>query len=538
MTMHSKKYFHNSVKNETGKIAILVFFIITAEILNVCFPLIGRYLIDTVIPCRLTGLLLKVALLYLCMYLVFIILKYINLLLGVKIQVNIESNMRINIINQAFRGIFSNITTGDAVFTFYNDIQDVASMFTNVYISIFQSVLSIIISTVLLSFIDLRLIAIAIIPCPIIYAINKISLTKIFKLNYEFKNSNSKLIDEIKTFWNFKKNVFIFNAFRYLKNKISTLQKKRNVDFFLAFNYTQLVTVVQMMISYIPNIIVFLLGAYWVINGTMTIGTFIASRALFGNIYQPFKYIITIGPKLQSYNASLKRIDDCAFGFSRTIMSSDEYAFTKCESGIKFSDVCFAYDASKPFIINNFNFGCQKKSIIKIEADNGMGKSTLFDILSGYIIQDSGTVKLDEFISTNDNYCNFSSCLSYSTQEDAIFNDSVFRNCILDNHFSQSDVIEMWKMLGFYDSINMTFNLNSIVSSSSLSGGQKKKIALVRTFLINKNIILLDEPFAPLDKKSQQSLINWLDKLHDKKIILISDHTGTVDKICTSIIKL
>lgn len=531
-----KQYFYQELKSISMKIVFLCCIIITTEIIKVIFPIIGRYIIDNIIPKHNVSLLVKFSIIYLFAYLFYISLKYITTFIATKLQVNIELNMRISIMIEALKSKYFNITIGNAIFTFYNDIQSVSSMFLDVYVSIFKSMLAIIFSSFVLYYIDVRLMILTLIPCPLIYFINKCSLHKIFNLNYKFKHINSSLIDEIKTFWTFRKNIFIFNSFEYFKCKMEKLHKNRNNAFFKAFYYSQLISILQQLVSYLPDIIIFVLSSYWVIDGTMTIGSLIATRVLFENIYRPFQSIITIFPKLQLYRSSIQRIDDCFINSYKSIKPC--FLFYYGEKHIKAKNLAFKYNDSTPFVIKNFSFYCNNNCIVKIDADNGRGKSTLFDILVGYLMYTGGELQINNIISKVNLHYDLSALLSYSTQEDAIFNTSVFENCVLDSHFTLEDVSQMWLNLGFYDAFDEKFNLKTIVNAQNLSGGQKKKIALVRVFLHNKDIILLDEPFAQLDKKSQHSLFVWLKKISLEKLILISDHTGNIDSICKSIIKL
>jgi ATP-binding cassette subfamily C protein len=75
-------------------------------------------------------------------------------------------------------------------------------------------------------------------------------------------------------------------------------------------------------------------------------------------------------------------------------------------------------------------------------------------------------------------------------------------------------------------------------SNMNLSGGEKQKISLIRTFIKNPQYIILDEPTASLDMQSKQNLINYINKIRCTKIIMIITHDKDLIEISDKIIEM
>lgn len=149
--------------------------------------------------------------------------------------------------------------------------------------------------------------------------------------------------------------------------------------------------------------------------------------------------------------------------------------------------------------------------------ESGSGKTTLLNILSGMIPFDCGTVSVDgtenSTIVPVDSYA---SGYDYITQ-DAFFVDylSVKENLKI----ISSDEKKIRELLVSFGLIDIIDNL-----PSSLSGGEKQRLALARTLLTSKSVIFLDEPTASLDKENKVKIFEILQEMSKTKLIICSSH--------------
>lgn len=177
-------------------------------------------------------------------------------------------------------------------------------------------------------------------------------------------------------------------------------------------------------------------------------------------------------------------------------------------------------------VVKNVSFFMRKAEIVGLLGPNGAGKTTSFYILAGFLKPDAGSIFYnDRDITSLDVSERAKLGIIYLPQE-----TSVFRNLTVEENFKI--VMEKWKnrleaMQEKLEKYIDLFNLKEVlkIKAQYLSGGQKRKVEIVRALLIEPDFILLDEPFAGIDPIGIAQLKEIFENLkHQQLGILISDH--------------
>lgn len=145
--------------------------------------------------------------------------------------------------------------------------------------------------------------------------------------------------------------------------------------------------------------------------------------------------------------------------------------------------------------LKDVSFNVYKNEFISIVGPSGCGKSTILSILSGLENKTSGEIILKNNIS-----------IGYMPQDDSLFFwKTILDNCLIGletkgalNSESYDYVISLLKTYGLYDFKDMY--------PSSLSGGMRQRVALIRTLALKPDILLLDEPMSALDAQSRLAI--------------------------------
>ena len=166
--------------------------------------------------------------------------------------------------------------------------------------------------------------------------------------------------------------------------------------------------------------------------------------------------------------------------------------------------------------IDNISLSINENEFISIVGTSGCGKSTLLSILAGLDNKSDG-----EIIFNKNNFK-----IGYMLQNDSLFPwRTVLDNCLIGleiknkiNNEEKNKVISMLNKYGLKDFIYKY--------PSSLSGGMKQRVALIRTLATNPDILLLDEPLSQLDYQTRLSLSNDLYKIikEEKKTAIMVTH--------------
>lgn len=185
-------------------------------------------------------------------------------------------------------------------------------------------------------------------------------------------------------------------------------------------------------------------------------------------------------------------------------------------TSIVISNVSYTYPGSKTPTLQNINLTLQKGKTYAIVGKNGVGKSTLVNILSGFTQPTNGTVSLlhnnsNKTEKTKLHNLNQNSqrlLIGIIPQSPHLFNTSVYNNITYSKPNASSEEVKSLQKLCNIDDIDTTLN-NIGKNGCCISGGQRQRIALARVLLHNpKLLLILDEPMNNLDSDGMDMLLN------------------------------
>ena len=166
-----------------------------------------------------------------------------------------------------------------------------------------------------------------------------------------------------------------------------------------------------------------------------------------------------------------------------------------------------SYKVNDNKLFHNLSFVIEEGEAMHVKGSNGSGKSTLIRIILGITKQTKGNI----LVNTNREIC-------YLGHKNALKNYlSLEDNILLMDLNKHPDLKQYIEILGFKKLLD--------VNVANLSYGQQKKLALLRLFLNESDLIVLDEPFVGLDKETQEILNNFLvSQLNKNKAIIYTSH--------------
>ncbi|MCM1131746.1 MAG: ABC transporter ATP-binding protein/permease [Roseburia sp.] len=286
-----------------------------------------------------------------------------------------------------------------------------------------------------------------------------------------------------------------------------TTKKKRNRILFIAnsglFGFSNLIYLFALCY-----------GAYGISVQLLTYGSMIALVQLLNNIQTP---LISFSSLWNQYNlamASKKRIQDI-YLLDKEILADLPNDFDL----IRFENVTFSYH-DEP-IIQNFSFEIKKEEIILFQGPSGIGKTTVFMLLMGFLKPQSGKIYMEY---QNEIYPVSRKLFSYVPQENILFSGSIAENIYILTGKNKEEAVWALKLTNIYEELlELPDGLDTILKErgSGLSLGQIQRIWIAIALLSERPILLLDEFSSALDSKNEELIMENLSKLH-KTIIFIS----------------
>ena len=196
---------------------------------------------------------------------------------------------------------------------------------------------------------------------------------------------------------------------------------------------------------------------------------------------------------------------------------------------IVIKDVYFKYEEEMindiviPYIKIN------RKDKICITGKSGQGKTTFLNILAKDI-----PIQRGEYLIDNKSE-NKKLDIAYISQEVELFDLSIRDNLCLGREIEDDVLYRYIQEAGLEDVISNTVKgLDEIVGErgTKLSTGQKQRINIIRSILLDKDIYILDEPTSNLDKQTEEQIINLIKKYLNEKTVIIVTHRDEVKSVC------
>ena len=196
----------------------------------------------------------------------------------------------------------------------------------------------------------------------------------------------------------------------------------------------------------------------------------------------------------------------------------------------------FSYNKNTKYLLQNTSMEFNKNSKIGIIGPSGSGKSSLINIICGFIKHD-GFVKVDGK-SMHENLSGWQKNIGYIPQKIVILNDTLKENILfgLKKKIMQQDIINILKKVNLFQFYKkLPFGINTIIKQDgfNISGGEIQRIGIARAIINNPEILILDEATSALDTFTENKILKEISLL--KKTIIIVSHRISSLMFCDKI---
>ena len=210
---------------------------------------------------------------------------------------------------------------------------------------------------------------------------------------------------------------------------------------------------------------------------------------------------------------------------------------------LNIKSIDFSYPGTNDKAIKNISLNIKQGECIGIIGKTGSGKTTLIDIMLGFLKPSNGDILANNTPIKND-LKSWMSLTAYIPQSIFLIDDTIKKNIALGIEDSEIDLEMIKKSLSMsrLDSFveNLPEKIETVIGERGmrLSGGQRQRIALARAFYFQRQIIVMDEATSSLDNETEKEVIDSINRMKRKITMLVIAHRLSTVKNCDYIYKI
>ncbi|MFD1177295.1 ABC transporter ATP-binding protein [Paenibacillus puldeungensis] len=269
-------------------------------------------------------------------------------------------------------------------------------------------------------------------------------------------------------------------------------------------------------------------GGYQVVQGHLTLGTFVAFFGYLDRLYAPLKRLINSSTVLTQASASWERVLELLEEPYDMTDEPDAEVMTSGNHGIDLRNVWFKYQEEGTWVLKNISLQVNPGQTVAFVGMSGGGKSSLVGLISRFYDIQKGALTVGSEDVRHWTMESLRSQIGMVQQDNFLFSGSVRDNILLGRPDADEEaVIAAAKAANAHDFImELPQGYDTEVGERGvkLSGGQKQRIAIARVFLKDPPILILDEATSALDLESEHLIQQSLQQLSRSRTTLIVAH--------------
>ena len=502
-------------------------------------PYLGREELKELRTYDFVGI-LRAALLYLLMLLIGFILNYMDTWMLQKMGQKIVYQMREEVfthIHSLSLTFFNSTPVGKLVTRVSNDTEAINELFSSILVKLFKNTVKIVGYAVVMISIDVRMAGLSFLLLPVVTFLTflfqilsrkayQITRTKITDLNTFLSEhiSGMRLIQ-----------IFAREEAKYkqFKGKSQELFEAnwREVMIFAIFRPAIYLTSILAMVIVIGG------GSYWVLQGTLSLGTLFIFISYISSFFEPIQDLAEQFGTLQSSLASAEKIFS-VLDVKPEITSPASPVPVQIKGRIEFRHVWFAYEKDD-YVLKDVSFVIEPGQKIAFVGATGAGKSSILNLIGRYFDIQKGEILIDGANIRDIDTDVLRRAIGQVQQDVFIFTGDIKNNISLNNEeISLEQIQTAAQTVGadsFIQKLPGGYDEPVTERGSTLSAGQRQLLSFARTLAYDPTILVLDEATANIDTETESLITKALERLMEgRTTIMVAHRLSTIqhaDKI-------
>ena len=281
------------------------------------------------------------------------------------------------------------------------------------------------------------------------------------------------------------------------------------------------------------NILITVISATLVINGSLTLGMMLAVQFITGQLNGPVSQIVSFMRATQDARISLDRLSE-VHAMDPEEESSRGEAEMPADATIEISNLSFRYEGpGSPWILRNLDLVIPSGKITAVVGESGSGKTTLLKMLLGYYPPAEGTVTIGGTALEDISISSLRRHTGAVMQEGYIFPDTILGNIAPgeDNPDPErvAEAVKVASLRQLLDRLPAGLQTRVGQGGHGLSQGQRQRILIARVVYKQPSLLLLDEATSALDASNERMIVeNLADFYAGRTVVIVAHRLSTV----------
>lgn len=488
---------------------------------------LSRKFIDDTIRTGTADDVLRMVLLLVLTVLGGVALRQVGYWLTTTAGVHQSNALRLRIFSSLFRRQLyteQELHSGDVTSRLVKDIETISSVCTDTIPQIAITFIQLCGAFLLMRWFDARLAWALLLLTPMAIVFGKLISRRLRKMTLDVREDESRIQMQVQESMEHNAVLRSLGSEQWVTDRLESMQQRLKGNVMRRMRFTVAMRIVMGCVFGLGYLLAFVWGGISLRNGTITFGVMTSFLQLVGMIQHPILQLLNMVPTVIHCTASIDRLEELS------VQDKKEIRDNPCNSlpnkMVRLDDVSFRYANGDSEILQHFTHQFAPGTKTAIMGQTGIGKTTLFRLILGFIQPTSGRVEV------GGNIC-------YVPQGNTLMSGTIRYNLQLAKPDATDDELRQVLHTACADFV---FDLEDGLDTElgergcGLSEGQAQRIAIARGLLHGGDIFLLDEISSSLDESTEKDLYHRIFTALPQKTMIFITHRSTVCELCDDIV--